>query len=115
MSTPGNTPDVGRLDISDVDTEDLFASPSRIDRKQAASTAGLQSAIDSTGRVIQNARESGDSRYDSEEARETALRKELESVRSVNEVIGGVVDSLEKAKGNMEVRTIRDYDRLHAD
>jgi hypothetical protein len=104
MPTPWTTPDVGRMDISDVDTEDLFASPSRAEKTQAASAADVKSAVDSTGQVLQNARESADSRYENEEAREAALRKELESVRSVNEVIEGVVESLEKAKGNMEVR-----------
>ncbi|EFE35427.1 DASH complex subunit Duo1, putative [Trichophyton benhamiae CBS 112371] len=45
--------------------------------------------------------------YTSEEAREeddreTALRAELKSVRDINAVIEGVVESLERAKGNME-------------
>lgn len=37
-------------------------------------------------------------------SREAALRKELESVRHINKVIEDVVTSLEKAKGNMDVR-----------
>lgn len=40
-----------------------------------------------------------------EDDRETALRAELKSVRDINAVIEGVVESLERAKGNMEVRT----------
>ena len=41
-----------------------------------------------------------------EQARDAALQKELESVRSINSVIEGVVSSLEAAKGNMDVREL---------
>jgi hypothetical protein len=44
------------------------------------------------------------SRFDVEESREAALRKELEGVRKINEVIEGVIGTLERAKGNMGVR-----------
>ncbi|KAM5435248.1 hypothetical protein MferCBS31731_006390 [Microsporum ferrugineum] len=37
-----------------------------------------------------------------EDDREAALRSELKSVRDINAVIQGVVESLERAKGNME-------------
>lgn len=43
-------------------------------------------------------------RPETSESREAALRKELESVRQINKVIEDVVTSLEKAKGNMDVR-----------
>jgi hypothetical protein len=43
------------------------------------------------------------SRFDVEESREAALRKELEGVRKINEVIEGVIGTLERAKGNMGV------------
>jgi hypothetical protein len=46
---------------------------------------------------------SKESHYSVEEAREAALKKELENVRNVNRVIDGVVESLEKAKANMNV------------
>ncbi len=39
---------------------------------------------------------------DAEEAREAALRAELEGVQNINTVIEGVIGSLEKAKQNME-------------
>jgi hypothetical protein len=42
-------------------------------------------------------------RPETSESREAALRKELESVRQINNVIEDVVTSLEKAKGNMDV------------
>ncbi|TPX18073.1 uncharacterized protein E0L32_011843 [Thyridium curvatum] len=40
-------------------------------------------------------------RFDAEEVREAALRRELEGVRNINEVIEGVLGTLERAKGNM--------------
>lgn len=49
------------------------------------------------------------SRYDdqdNEDAREAILRKELEGVRNINELIEGVVGTLERAKGNMSVCSI---------
>lgn len=48
-----------------------------------------------------------ESRYTTEEARDEALRRELEQVRGVNKVIEDVIESLEKAKGNMHVSTRR--------
>jgi hypothetical protein len=41
--------------------------------------------------------------FDTDEVREAALRKELEGVRKINEVIEGVIGTLERAKGNMGV------------
>lgn len=86
------TPDIGNLDLSDLDAEDLFASPSKASNplSSAAPNAPPQ--------------RNGESKYDAEQAREALLRKELQSVRGINEVIEGVVSSLEVAKGNMEVR-----------
>ncbi|KAF2145155.1 uncharacterized protein K452DRAFT_295695 [Aplosporella prunicola CBS 121167] len=43
-----------------------------------------------------------ESRYTTDEAREAALRRELDQVRSVNKVIEGVVESLDKARTNMD-------------
>jgi hypothetical protein len=77
------------------DEEDPFASPS-----QAATTkAEIKSAQteDAPPRM-------GESRFDAAEIRDAALKKELESVRGINEVLEGVIASLEKAKDNMEVR-----------
>jgi hypothetical protein len=41
--------------------------------------------------------------FDAEELREVQLRRELEGVRNINEVIEGVIGTLERAKGNMGV------------
>lgn len=43
------------------------------------------------------------STYEQQEAREQELRRELESVRRVNEAIEGVIESLGKAKDNIKV------------
>ncbi len=89
------TPDLGALNLSDSDPEELFASPST----RGARPAGKPQF------ETQDARPVGGSKYDAEQARDDDLRRELESVRSVNEVIEGVLSSLEVAKGNMEVCT----------
>jgi hypothetical protein len=88
-----STPDVGKLDLSDSDTEDLFASPSKVSKQSQKPNS--KSDAPSNRNV--------ESKYDTEQAREASLRKELDSVRSINEVIEGVVSSLEVAKGNMDV------------
>ena len=41
--------------------------------------------------------------YEQQQAREEELRRELESVRNVNDAIEGVIESLGKAKDNMKV------------
>ncbi len=42
--------------------------------------------------------------FDDEDERDAALRRELEGVRKINEVIEGVLGTLERAGGNMGVR-----------
>ena len=86
------TPDFGKLDLSDSDSEDLFASPSKISKP-------AKSKQTESGHAQRN----GESKYVAEQAHEAALQKEFESVRNINEVIDGVVSSLEVAKGNMDV------------
>ncbi|KAN0117510.1 DASH complex subunit Duo1 domain containing protein [Hyaloscypha variabilis] len=87
-----STPDIGKLDLSDSDTEDLFASPSKASKQSQKPNSKTDAP---SNRNIE-------SKYDAEQAREASLRRELESVRSINEVIEGVVSSLEVAKGNMD-------------
>ncbi len=88
-----STPDVGRLDLSDSDSEDLFASP----------TKATQKPNPKSGEGISVPLRGGESKYDAEQTREDALKREFKSVQSVNEVIEGVISSLECAKGNMDV------------
>lgn len=99
-------PDIGRLDLSDSDSDDLFASPSRPSKSQQKPTSKPSENSNAPQQ------RSGESKYDAEQARDAALQKELESVRSINEVIEGVVSSLETAKGNMDVRSLPDYRSL---
>ncbi|TVY32169.1 DASH complex subunit [Lachnellula subtilissima] len=86
-----STPDLGRLDLSDSDTEDLFASPSKTSKPTPKPSTKPS-----------DPQRNPESKYDAEQAREAALKKELEGVRGINELIEGVVSSLECAKGNME-------------
>ena len=92
-----NPPDLGALRLDDSDPEDLFDSPEQ-PKRQVATANG--SAADPTPSRAQQ------SRYSNEEAREVALRKELESVRGINKVIEDVVSSLQKARDNMDVRSV---------
>lgn len=92
-----STPDMERLDLSESDNEDLFASPSK------ASKSSQKPAAKPSESSNAPPQRNGESKYDAEAAREASLKKELESVRSINEVIEGVVASLESAKGNMDV------------
>ncbi|KAH8598848.1 DASH complex subunit Duo1-domain-containing protein [Bisporella sp. PMI_857] len=89
------TPDIDSLDVSDSDPEDLFTSPSRTQKSKQKPNAKLS---DSSAPPHRN----GESKYDAEQAREAALRRELESVKSINGVIEGVISSLEAARGNMD-------------
>lgn len=93
------TPDVGKLSLSDSsDAEDLFASPSRTSKSTKKANPTSTEALNAP------LQRNGASKYDTEQARNTALQKELEGVRGINEVIEGVISSLECAKGNMDVR-----------
>ena len=99
MAPVGVTPaDLNSLSLSNSDaedTEDLFASPSMPIKarrpEQRPEKLNFQPPADPP---------------DTEEvhtaAHEASLRRELASVRTMNQVISGVVESLEKAKTNME-------------
>jgi hypothetical protein len=89
------TPDIGKLNLSDSDNEDLFASPSKASKQTHKGPSKTTEVVPTRN---------GESKYDAEAARDSSLKRELESVRSINEVIEGVVSSLETAKGNMDVR-----------
>lgn len=88
------------------DDEKIFDSPTAR-RDGAASSSSRPNA---NGKTAQHDAQSKTqqqrppiSHLDAEEAREAALQQELENVRKINTVIEGVVESLEKAKGNMDV------------
>jgi hypothetical protein len=74
-------------DIDDVD-EDLWGSPTT---KSSAPTQKVNNHDASRPKPT----------YEDNQAREAALQAELESVRTVNEAIEGVIESLKKAKASM--------------
>ena len=92
-------PNLGALELSDSDTDGdaLFDTPAA--RKTNKTKSGESDAEGATG-ARPRAKES---HYTAEEAREATLRRELESIRNVNKVIEGVIESLQKAKENMAV------------
>lgn len=93
--------DFENLDLSSgIDTEDLFASPSATPSKSKANAKAAPKQQDEET-VNPTTRPFPETRYDAEQAREESLRRELEGVRNINEVIEGVISSLETAKGNM--------------
>ena len=92
-------PNMDDLNLSDSDTDALFDTPAARKNKQRAQEPGADAG---EGAAAGKAR-GKESHYTTEEAREAALRQELESVRNVNKVIEGVVESLQKAKDNMGV------------
>lgn len=94
-----NPPDIDLLSLSDSDSDDPFA-------QTPAPKKSSKGAQDRTGDAKGTGKPRGEeSHYTAEEAREQMLRQELESVRNVNRVIEGVVESLQKARDNMDVRT----------
>ncbi len=96
-------PALDALDLSDSDTDALFDTPAARKNKSKHGTDANASA--GAGAASRKSRVK-ESHYTTEEAREAALRQELENIRNVNKVIEGVVESLQKAKDNMAVRTI---------
>ena len=91
-------PDLNSLSLSDSDaddTEDLFASPSvPIEKRRPGQRSDNSSS--------QPPAHPPDTEEDHLAAHEASLRRELSSVRTMNQIISGVVDSLEIAKSNME-------------
>lgn len=99
MAVQSAADEMDKLQLSDEDTEDLWTSPSKRQKKPRS----VNDDVDPGDMPESSHPRNGETLYDQEEAREVALRNELESVRNINQVIEGVVESLERAKGNMEV------------
>ena len=99
MAQNGSTPKtLDSLSLSDTeidDTEDLFASPSVPSKKPKA-------AEKTQPPQTQSPTHPPDTEEDTLAAHEASLQRELSSLRSMNQVISGVVESLEKAKSNMD-------------
>ncbi|PVH94817.1 hypothetical protein DM02DRAFT_481445, partial [Periconia macrospinosa] len=96
------------LDYSDSNSDALPETPAARKSKQKGTAAAAGAGEDAAKPRTK------ESHYSTEEAREAALRRELESVRNVNKVIEGVVESLEKAKNNMDTvsRTVNNASTL---
>lgn len=92
--------EMGRLDLSDEDTEDLWNSPSKRGNQK---TFKREPSTESPTPHSHPPHETGDTLFDRQEAREAALHGELQSVRNINDVIEGLLKSLDNAKGNMDV------------
>lgn len=89
-----------RLQLSDDDTEDLWNSPSK---RVAQKKINPRTSDEKTTPEPRASHDGQDPLFDQQEAREAALRTELLGVRNINEVIEGLLGSLDSAKGNMEV------------
>lgn len=93
-----------RLQLSDDDTEDLWNSPSKRGiNKNFTPKASVDKTTPEPRASHDGAHDGDDPLYDRQEAREAALRTELHGVRNINQVIEGLLSSLDSAKGNMEV------------
>lgn len=99
MGSASAAEEMERLQLSDEDTEELWNSPSQRRTKPVSQKAPATPEERKQHRDHNSA-------YAQEEAREQALRNELQRVRSVNQAIEGVLESLQRARGNMEVGSI---------
>jgi hypothetical protein len=100
MAFRSTAEEMERLQLSDDDTEDLWNSPSKKAAQKNFKSKLSEEKITPEPRATHD---SDDPLFDHQEAREAALRTELEGVRNINEVIEGLLGSLDSAKGNMEV------------
>ncbi|PLB33685.1 DASH complex subunit Duo1-domain-containing protein [Aspergillus candidus] len=98
MAFRSTAEEMERLQLSDEDTEDLWDSPSKRGTKKQNRTPPVE---ESTTPPPKTSHDSG-TLFDRQEAREAALQNELRSVRHINEVIEGLLGSLDCAKGNMD-------------
>lgn len=96
-----------RLQLSDEDS-DLWDSPSKKSAPKKFTPKASDEKIKLEPRSSHDGANDGDDPlYDPQEARDAALRNELQGVRNINQVIEGLLSSLDSAKGNMEVSRSR--------
>ncbi|KAJ5888053.1 hypothetical protein N7495_008094 [Penicillium taxi] len=88
-----------RLQLSDEDTEDLWNSPSKRTTHKKITNRPTD---ESPAPEPRQSDDDGDTLFARQEAREDALHQELQTVRKINEVIEGLLSSIDSAKGNME-------------
>ncbi|KAL8781413.1 MAG: hypothetical protein Q9203_000982 [Teloschistes exilis] len=99
------------FDLSESDTDALFASPSsRLKPKRRSKATELNSQEG----IRQQSHASKDVELNGEVAREAALHKELAGLCTINQTIEGAIDGLERARSNMDTvsHTVRDASTL---
>jgi flagellar motility protein MotE (MotC chaperone) len=101
MAVRSTAEEMERLQLEDEDTEDLWNSPSK---RAAHKSFKPRPSNDIPSPEMRQSHDGGDTLFDSQEAREAALKHELHTVRNINEAIEGLLTSIDKAMGNMEVR-----------
>ncbi|KAI9368906.1 DASH complex subunit Duo1-domain-containing protein [Aspergillus egyptiacus] len=97
MSAYSTAEEMDRLQLSDEDADELWDSPSKPAKKRTSPATVKQESSPPP----QSDRDE-DTIFDRQEAREAALRHELQTVRNINQVIESLLGSLDRAKGNME-------------
>lgn len=95
--------EMDRLQLSDEDTEDLWDSPSK---RGTHKKFNPRSSDEIPAPEPRQPRDGGETLFDRQEAREAALHNELQTVRKINEVIEGLLGSIDRAKGNMDVSSL---------
>lgn len=101
MTFRSTAEEMERLQLSDDDTEDPWDSPSKRGKKNV--TPKIPSDYRSATPEPRPSHDEGETTFDRQELREAALWNELQSVRNINQVIEGLLGSLDQAKGNMNV------------
>ncbi|KAL3430737.1 DASH complex subunit Duo1-domain-containing protein [Aspergillus tetrazonus] len=110
MAPYSTAEEMDRLQLSDSDSDVLWDSPSKRGKKKLNQAAIKQENSPPPADTDRDE----ETLFDRQEAREAALHNELRVVRNVNQVIEGLLGSLDKAKGNMETvsRTVNSASTL---
>lgn len=100
MAIRSTAEEMERLQLSDDDADDIWDSPSKRGFRKTGRHGPSEELPDPESRPEHDG---GETFFDRQEAREAALHNELHAVRNINEVIEGLLGSLDRANGNMEV------------
>lgn len=101
MAFRSTAEEMEKFQLSDEDTEALWDSPSK--RKTKNAKPKIPSGDGPATPEPKPPHEDVETLFDRQESREAALRNELQSVQNINGVIEGLLGSLDRAKGNMDV------------
>ncbi|KAN0083422.1 DASH complex subunit Duo1 domain containing protein [Elaphomyces granulatus] len=116
MATSRTAAQLERLQLTDDDdddSQDLWNSPSKRRNKTPDKKSGREKGTTLEQPYPRNGN-NGEAMLEPEGTREAALRHELQTVRNVNQAIEGILESLTRAKGNMETvsRTVNSASTL---